>query len=31
MIGKTKEGHYIKEADAKAQGFKGSRGKDCKA
>jgi hypothetical protein len=29
--GKTKEGHYVKEADAKAQGFKGPRGKDCKA
>jgi len=29
--GKTKEGSYMKEADAKAKGFKGSRGKDCKA
>jgi len=29
--GKTKEGEYMKEADAKAKGFKGPRGKDCKA
>ncbi|MBV8035834.1 DUF3761 domain-containing protein [Roseateles sp.] len=29
--GKTKEGSYMKEADAKAKGFKGPRGKDCKA
>lgn len=29
--GKTKEGEYMKEADAKAKGFKGSGGKDCKA
>jgi hypothetical protein len=29
--GKTKEGSYLKEADAKAKGFKGPRGKDCKA
>lgn len=29
--GKTKEGAYMREADAKAKGFKGPRGKDCKA